>query len=251
MTVAWAAALPFANRRLAASLREIAGIEALAAADEGLFWLRGPRFDEAMERALRQLPGARRYTVAPTGELHPVGSRLPDGTLPAGEWRPLRAAFTLELPDAAYRRSQRGDHRDMLFPLRLERAATASSKGSTQATLLTTSFARFCAYGVTAPQLRLQSWSFACSETGECIVRGNPLPPLPGVQWCEREGVAVPAGYCWSPAIDAGAIRSLLGLQTGDLALLAPSGSWQLISAAAWVQASRSALRLSQREGAL
>ena len=46
--------------------------------------------------------------------------------------------------------------------------------------LLLTSLSLWTSYGVTAPQVRLDRWHFAVSAKEEVIVRGVPLPPLPG-----------------------------------------------------------------------
>ena len=75
------------------------------------------------------------------------------------------------------------------------------------------------------------------------IVRGTPLPPLPGERWVECEGIATPAGWRWSPAVEAAIVRAVFGLQPGDLALWQTDGTWQRVRAAEFTAASRAAVR--------
>jgi hypothetical protein len=35
------------------------------------------------------------------------------------------------------------------------------------------------------------------------LVKGTPLPPLPGQRFVLYQGVAVPAGFAWQPAVSA------------------------------------------------
>ncbi|HVW35796.1 MAG TPA: hypothetical protein VHB99_00775, partial [Pirellulales bacterium] len=75
-----------------------------------------------------------------------------------------------------------------------------------------------------------------------------PLAPLGGVQYVEESGIAVPAGWHWSPAVEAAVVRAALGLEPGDSALWFADGSWQKIAADDWVRATRSAARFSLQE---
>jgi hypothetical protein len=85
-------------------------------------------------------------------------------------------------------------------------------------------------------------------DRGRVIVRGAPLPPLPGVRLVEQDGIAVPAGWTWYPAIDAVVVRELLSLKSEDSARWNTAEGWQRISASDWVQTTRSAVRLTREE---
>jgi hypothetical protein len=112
--------------------------------------------------------------------------------------------------------------------------------------LLETSLALLTEYVARAPQWRIERWSFAATAGGRALVRGLPLPPLPGTRWLSQEGICVPAGSAWSPAIEPAILRRLLSLETGEIALLGAGATWDRVAADAWVRCSRSALR--QRE---
>ena len=100
-----------------------------------------------------------------------------------------------------------------------------------KASVLLTSIDRWEAYAVQAPQVRLDRWQFAVAEDGRVLVRGGPLPPLPGGRWVDRKGIAVPAGWQWSPPVEASTVRTVFSLEPGDLALWQPDGTWQRIRA--------------------
>ena len=111
------------------------------------------------------------------------------------------------------------------------------------ASLLRTSAATWVAYGETAAQVRLDRWTFAINDNGDVLIRGQPLPPIPGDRLVEVEGIVVPAGWTWSPALAASVLRQVCGLETGELALLHPDGGWERVSASCFVRASHSAIR--------
>jgi hypothetical protein len=111
------------------------------------------------------------------------------------------------------------------------------------ASVLLTSIDGWTAYAIQAPQVRLNRWQFAAAQDGRAIVRGDPLPPLPGERWVEREGIAVPAGWRWSPPVEAAIVRAVFGLEPGDLALWQTDGTWRRIRAADFAPASRAAVR--------
>ena len=119
--------------------------------------------------------------------------------------------------------------------------------------LLETSRDLLLQYAEAAPQWRINRWSFAASVSigglrsgRRVLVRGSPLPPLPGIHWVEMDGSCVPAGRAWSPAVEPAVVCQLLALEPGELALLREDGTWDRVSEGDWVRASRSALRRTQ-----
>ena len=179
------------------------------------------------------LPGAERFLVAADGQLRPVGTRVPRGRLPDGPWMALAEWLGVALPVAglAGRISRR-------IPLALVRSCEPD-----EANLLVTGIEGWEDYAVTAPQVRLDRWQFAVAADGRVLVRGQPAPPLPGPRWIEREGIAVPAGWTWTPPVEPALLRRLLGLEGDDLALLHPGGTWERVPGAGLQRVCRSAVR--------
>jgi len=201
-------------------------------------WLRAARLDDEQWDFCRRLPGADRYEVLGDGQLLPAGALVPRGYLPEGPWAPLAEWQPLELPAAAASLAAPPRIALRLTPVHEPRAAS----------WLLTSLAEWCEYVEMAPQARLARWSFAADSTGRVVVRGAPLPPLRGVQYVEESGIAAPAGWHWSPPVEAAIVRDVFGLELGDSALWFANGSWQKIPAGDWVRATRSAARLTLEE---
>ena len=231
MSSRWAICLAKDRADAAASLRQTAGVEVCQQGD--LIWLRGGTADETLDLRLRAVPGARRFGVLPDGQLVASSARVPKGRLPDGPWAPIKNWIELCLDPPAL-----AGQVDARVPLQLVRSTSVEDPS-----ILQTTVNRWKVYGAGAPRVRLDRWYHAAADDRRVIVRGTPLPPLPGVRLVERQGIAVEAGWTWSPAVDAATIRHLLALQPNDLALLLPDGTWQLIAAADFVRASRSAIR--------
>lgn len=230
MNRSWAARLSTTDAGALARLRGRHGIEVCLLEDA--VWLRGAETDEDLEKRLRSLP-ADRFEVLPGRQLVRSGCRVPKGYLPDGTWHALSDTVRVELgvPAIAAECTNR-------VRLQLVRGGPVRD-----ANLLLTAIEAWFAFAERAAQIRLQQLAFAASDTGTVLVRGVPLPPLPGVRFVEDQGIAVPCGWTWSPAVDADVVRGLLQLQTGDLALLHADGTWDHLRADDFVRATRSAVR--------
>ncbi|MGA2258797.1 MAG: hypothetical protein ABSG53_29370 [Thermoguttaceae bacterium] len=229
----WAICLGRADPAAVGRLRQVADIEVCERPDQ--IWLRGPTLDEKLHRRIAAVPGAQRFYVLPDGQLQPVASQLPKDRLPSGPWVPLPKWLALGLPPAGL--AGRSNKRTPMVLVRSAHSETTS--------VLLTTIDRWEAYAVQAPQLRLDCWHFAVADDGRVVVRGAPLPPLPGQRWVDREGIAVPAGWRWSPPVDAAIVRAAFGLEPSDFVLWQTDGTWQRIRAADFVPASRAAVRAS------
>jgi hypothetical protein len=228
----WAVRLPLASAAAAAALRLRTGI---SAAEQGQWlWLRGEDLDDALDLELRKLPGAVRYLTGPAGTVTEIGRRLPGGELPDDvRWVPLSAWAEVKPQPAAL-----GGEPPVRASLRLERVAVEQP-----ATVLVTTAAAFAEYADSAPLIRLRPLRIAAASDGRAILRGEPLPPLPGRRYAEREGIAVPCGFGFSPALEPAVLRELLDTTPDDLALFHEDGSYERVAAASFARASRGTAR--------
>ena len=232
----WAVRLDAMNAHYAAALRTAPQVQALEV--DGAVWLQGSSLDDALEMRLRSLPGAERFHVDGEGQLVVAGNRIPSGRLPSGNWRPLRQSISVELPGRAF-----AGVAEERLPLRLVRGGKPAEPA-----LLRVSLQAWRDYAIRAPQVRMQHWTFAVSQSGEALIRGTPLPPLAGVRFVEDAGIVVPAGWTWTPAVEAAVVREAFGLKPGELALWGTDGAWERLSDESFVKATRSAVRLSAEE---
>jgi hypothetical protein len=244
----WAMLLAASDAASLGPLRRERGLEACLV--DGQLWLRGSTVDDALALRLRQLPALERYTVCEpervsvrsTPALVAEGTIVPRGYLPEGKWLPLDCWLPLTRPAP---QSVTASSALDVIPFALVRDDVLREPN-----LLITSLATWSDYAARAPLVRLQRWSFAANDRDEALIRGLPLPPLPGRQLVEREGVAVEAGWTWSPAVDAAVLRRKLRATANDLLLLqsdeAKQMFAQIIPANAFVKTTRSAVRLTR-----
>ncbi len=243
----WAIRLDRRDAAAAGRLRQVAGVE-ICELSEAL-WLRGPQSGEDLHWQLAAVAGARRFSVLSDGQLLPVGTRVPQGWLPQGPWTELLRWMGLESPPAVL--AGRGNETVSLALVRSDSTAEAS--------LLLTRWDLWAAYALEAPQVRLDRWRFAVAADSRVAVHVQPqssqvanlsyaLPPLPGQRWVEHDGVAVPAGWAWAPAVEAALVRQAFGLAPGDVALWHADGAWERIVADEFVRATRAAVRETGRE---
>jgi hypothetical protein len=235
MTEIYALELPIAGGSNLGSLRTNGGVEVCEEPDR--IWLRTADPAESLRKKFRGLPGAMLFAVSADGQLCRVGSLVPRGHLPAGPWIQLSSWLHVRLPTAALPALPPNR-----IPLRL-----VADHSYREPNLLLTSLAEWTAYGLAAPQVRLDRWHFAVSAAGEVIVRGTPLPPLAGARLVEEQGIAVPSGWHWSPAVDADVLCNMFKLSSQDLLLWTPQGRRERIASEQFVRATRSAIRLSAR----
>jgi hypothetical protein len=199
-------------------------------------WLRSQHLDDEQWDFCRRLPGADRYTLTDDGRLLAVGMLVPHGRPPDGPWRVVADWLAVELPptDSA--------------PAPPKRAALGLVRSSVERdpSWLLTDIDTWAAYAATAPQVRLACWTFVVNPIREVLVRGTPLPPLAGTQLVETEGIAVPVGFAWSPAVPPAVIRKSFRLEIGDSLVWSADGTARRIPAGDWVRATRSAVRLTR-----
>jgi hypothetical protein len=185
-------------------------------------------------RQLRTVLGCRVYRSLPDGQLVPYDGTVPTSRLPEGEWRPL-GEFLVVVPPA----KRFAGHPPQPAALRLVRS---SLPRPTEVLKLTVE--AWAAYTRTSPQVRLKPLAFAASHESVLVV-GSPLPPISGEHFTLTEGITVPAGYAWQPAVEAGVLRNKLGLEDGDLAVFSREGRCSIVRADAFVSATRSAAHLT------
>jgi len=230
----WALTLDGEATAALGPLRLRAGLETCA--EGGVVWLRGAALDDGLRRELSRLPARRRYDVLPDGLLRPWGRRLPHDRLPAGPWEPLAERLAWALPPTRAPAPAPGP-----VGLRLERGAPGDGP-LPEAGLLRLARADLLAWAARAPAVRLEGLTVALAGA-EALVRGRPLPSLPGLRFALDAGVAVPLGFVPRPRLAPPDLALLLELMPGEVGLLRPEGGWERVSAGAFGPARRASLR--------
>jgi hypothetical protein len=216
-------------------LRLAAGVE-VGETSEAI-WLRGQQADEGLDARLAGLPAADRYEWVAPNQLRAIDQRIPTARLPAVSWEPLAKWLQIKTPTTAL-----PGQSIAAAPLRLVRSSVER-----EPELLATSLSEFTQFASTAAQVRLERLQFAANAEGAVIVRGRPLPPLPGRRFVLQGGVAVPAGFAWQPAVSAEVLARRFGVSGEALILWSEDGTIARLHSEQFVTASRSAIRATQR----
>lgn len=217
------------------ALWRVPGVEALPQSNG--IWLRGGDPDDATRRLLPTLPNEGRFEITEHGALIAPGQRVPLGVLPSGHWRPLRDLLELQLPQA-----KMAAQIDPAVQVDLVPCQDARNPN-----VLVTDFDVWYHYAIAAPQVRLNACEFAVSADRRALIRGSTLPPIPGTSAVETAGLVVPCGWTWNPPVDAAILARAWRIRAGDLCLIWPGKSLEVIKADQLVAASRSAVQLTRK----
>jgi hypothetical protein len=232
MEFSWAATVDPSQMEQLATLRLQPGVEAGSA--DGTYWLRGAASEEVLHR-VQMIPHVKLFHLDPGNTLRPWNRLLATGQLPDIPFEPISKMVQPVLPHAGW--PTVGMAR---IPLSLVR-----SSQMLPASILMTSKSVWSDYTVSAPVIRLRCWKFAVSDDDRVIIRGEPIPPLPGQQFLETDGVAIPVGWTCSPALEGSMLSTVVEAEPGGLVVLSTDGAMETIPQAAFVNATRSAVRRS------
>lgn len=160
---------------------------------------------------------------------------MPTARLPDLAWVPLREWLIIELPTPAIPGTLSG-----MTKLELGHARSARSGEE----LLWCRIDAFREFLLQSPLHRLGPLRFVVNDAlSAVLVRGQPLPSIPGERFVLDGGIATPAGHAWTPPVGASVVRSWLGLRGGTMALWRADGGISEIAESDFAPASRRAGR--------
>jgi hypothetical protein len=237
MTPTWAICMKLEVADSIGPLRCTSGLEVCTT--DGTLWLRGSDTEMLSILELRSLPAVGRYRVD-GDRLLPLGKRLPIGLLPDGPWSPLHEWVSVDVARPSLPGQASG--RVGLSLVRGDNAAESN--------IVMTTPAACVAWAEHASSLRLIPLSVAIDRAQErVILKGTPLPPLPGARYVLADRVGLPAGYDFDLSISHEDVVGLLQLAPGQSALFEPDGAWSVFDDDVFVAATRSTLRLLGNRG--
>ena len=231
MNFPWSISIVREDAAALAALRLLPGLEAGEAID--LIWVRGPQGDEQLAAKLAALPARGRYEWIAPNQLRAIGNRIPSARLPDVQWQPLSAWLQVELPVAALPATE-----PVPVPVQLVRSYAEQA-----ADLLLTRLDVLRQFAAEAAQVRLDRLEFAVDAAGQALVRGQPLPPLPGRRFVLHGAIAVPAGYGWQPAVSPEVLARALNVSGDTLVLWQEDGTVIRLHSEQFLPVTRSAVR--------
>jgi hypothetical protein len=216
------------------SVRCLPGL--MAAEKEGFIWVRGIDVYKETDLRIRQLPGLHTYTLDVDDYLFPPRGLTPIGKLQPMTWAPLSTYITVTLPVSA-------------LPGKINQQVNVRlvlSQQSQRGNALLTDLDTWKVYGETAPLVRLQQTRFAVSEENKVLIIGEPLPALPGKEYVLQDTLLIPCGFEFDPPVISSLIGSPFNPDNDSLLLFDTDNTWEEIPKDAFVQSTRSAIRLTE-----
>ena len=201
---------------------------------EDALWLRCPEADAARTAAL---PCTVRFRTNDAGDLVPATGRIAVRRAPHGRWSALVDFLTPQPPRPLLPATVPGGFAVRLVPSSAEAVAAA----------LLAPLAALTAWAEDAPRVRRDRLAFAATPDGTAIVRGTPLPAVPGTPLHRRGALLLPCGFDLPAGIATSWVEASLTLPAGALVLVAPDGRWHRVDAEAFVPFSLAALRRTAR----
>lgn len=235
----WAARLPLAERRQAASLRLEPDVTAAIHGDA--FWLSGPTADAVLWRRLLAMPYAELFELGNDGRCRRPGTLVPAAELPPIRFVPLRDLSVVSAPVPAL-----PGVAPTAVSLRLVRAA--DGVGAMGEAALATELRTLAAWVERAAEVRMHGLRFAVAGDRRTLVVGSPLPPIAGSERVVVDGLVLPIGMAFEPFCPAALVRVQLGLAADELAWFEIDGACVRIAAERFVAISRGAVRATLAE---
>jgi MoxR-vWA-beta-propeller ternary system domain bpX2 len=235
MNFPWAICVALEDAASLSPLRQIAGIEVGEAGAQ--IWLRGRQGDEKLDAKLAAVPARTRYEWLGANELRQIDQRIPSVRFPALRWQPLDAWLQVTMPAA----SMAGEQPNPVS-LRLVRSTCEQ-----EPELLLADLDDLVRFASMAAQVRLERLKFAANGEGRVLVRGRPLPSVPGQHFVLHGGVAVPAGFSWEPQVAPAVLARRFAVADDALVVWNEDQTITRLHSEQFVPLSRSALRATQQ----
>lgn len=216
------------------AVRGIAGLQ--AALDGGEVWLKGITPAAKPDVLLASLPFVHSYLLDEEDRLFPAGGLTPVGKLKQLAWQPIKTFIPVTMPVSA----MPGAVTDKI-QLRLSRSAQVQEPFA-----MLVKLDDWKNYAETAPLTRLGRLQFAVSSSGDTLVTGSPLPLLKGRSYWQNGQMLLPLGFDFDPPVIATLVAPALNADNHHYILFDIDGGYENIPVTDFVQATRSAVRLTR-----
>jgi len=217
-----------------ATVRCIGGLQ--VAEEENAIWLRGIHETVNIDSRLRQLPVKNTFIVDENDMLFVPGGLTPIDQLKELQWQALSSFIKVELPVSVMPGKPNKQITIKIIP----------SGSVKEGAALLTSLSDWKKYSETASTARLSRLRFAVSDKEKVMIMGNPLPPLPGMEYWISNDILLPAGFDFEIPLTALFIRERFNKNGDAILVLDVEGRIERIEKTYFVPAKRSAVRLTK-----
>jgi hypothetical protein len=224
------------HERDKASLGNIRCLTAVSAAKDGDdIWIRVVDNNSTVDSKLKQLPVKSTFTLDEKNQLFLTDAVTPVAVLKEMEWIPINEFIPVKAPvsNLPGKTNQKVDV--TLIPSTVERRGNA----------VLTTLKTWKEYAESVSAVRLAVLKFAVSANNEVLVIGNPLPSLPGKEYWLYNNILLPCGYDFEVPFVSTFLNSNILSGNEGVILFNTNSKWQLIDESLFVEAKRSAIRLT------
>ncbi len=173
---------------------------------------------------LRRLPGVI-FHVHDKGGLVRFGDNVPsvaahESAEPPPQWLPIEQVCEVVVPvPQIARRDPNATRR----PVQLIRGGVAMPCNA-----MLTQLAHLHEWIEWAPKARIDRLRWTC-RGDECLMMGDPLPPIEGRYFVCRDRVIAPAGMTWTPAVPNDVLLTTFGVSQSEWLLWETEDRWSLV----------------------
>jgi len=216
------------------TVRCISGL--LVAEEDNTIWLRGINETINTDTRLKQLPVKNTFIVDENNMLFVPGGLTPIDQLKEMQWQALSSFIKVELPVSVLPGKPGKQITIKVIP----------SDSAKEGAALLTNLSDWKKYSETASAVRLNRLRFAVSDKEKVMIMGNPLPPLPGMEYWISNDILLPAGFDFEIPLTALFIRERLNKNRDAILVFDMEGGLERIEKTYFVPAKRSAVRLTK-----
>ncbi len=207
------------------------------ATNNNLVWVKGIISDQENDTQIKKIPFKNIYTIDKDSNLFNLGSLTPIDKLKVLDWITIDKFINLEFPSSLMAGRVKETHHVKL--IKSDKVQTGNA--------MITDFEIWNNYAQNASEIRLNKLIFAVSKSNQVIIIGQPLPPIQGLEYWLNNDLLIPAGYDFEIPILANLIFEKLNIKNSSYILFDTNNQWQKIFKENFVNASRSAIRLTSQ----
>lgn len=205
--------------------------------DDNGIWLKDFDYVQINSVEVKSIP-FKHIFYAKNGKLFPLNSLLPNRNIPSLLWTPISRALPVVLP--SFNHNYFGITETVTLSL-------VPSNEEIEAKILITTMADLDKYIQNAPSIRLKNLFWAVLNTDQAFILGQPMLPILGEAYWQKEDFVIPVGYNFDNPILTKVLNNNINPQKEALIIWDSSNCYFLINKCDLRPLSLSSFRLTKQ----